>query len=185
VIGLRFAFDARMEYFQTEFEIMKHLRLLPLLLIACALAGCGTINSQDREVLKAHNVPPDVYDKMLYGDPLSLDDVIALSQREVPPGLIIHYMQEMDLVYYLRKPDVRELRSGGVDESVIAYMLSTAPQYGPGPYAGGYYGGAYPYPYYGPYPYGYYGGPVVVVGGYGRWGYGRGGWGGRGWYHHH
>jgi len=167
---------------------MKYLRLLPLLLIAFVLAGCGTINQQDREVLKAHEVPPDVYDKMLYGDPLSLDDVIVLSQRGVPPGLIIHYMREMDLVYYLHKPQVNQLRTADVDESVIAYMLSTAPQYGPGPYAGGYYGGPYPYPYaYGPYPYGYYGGPVVVVGGGYGWGrgWGRGGWGGGGWYHRH
>jgi hypothetical protein len=171
---------------------MKYLRLLPLLLITILYAGCGTINQQDREVLKAHQVPPDVYDKMLYGDPLSLDDIITLSQREVPPGLVIHYLQELDIVYYLRKQDVKRLRSAGVDESVIAYMLSTAPEPGPGPYVGGYYGapGPYPYPYapYGPYPYGYYGGPVVVVGGYGwgRGGWGHGGWGGRGgWYHHH
>jgi hypothetical protein len=173
---------------------MKYLRLLPLLLLTFLYAGCETVNQQDREVLKSHQVPPDVYDKMLYGDPLSLSDVIVLSRREVPPGLIIHYMQEIDLVYYLRKPDVKELRSAGVDESVIAYMLSTAPQYGPGPYVGGYYGEPAPYPYpYAPYgdayPYGYYGGPVVVVGGYGGygrgWGWHRGGWGGRGGWHHH
>jgi hypothetical protein len=172
---------------------MKYLRLLPLLLIVSLFAGCETINKQDREVLKAHEVPPDVYDKMLYGDPLSLGDVITLSQREVPPGLIIHYMQELDLVYYLRKPDVTHLRSAGVDESVISYMLSTEPQYGPGTYVGGYYGAPYPYPdpyaySYGPYPYGYYGGPVLVVGGYGRWGHGgwgRGGWGRGGGHHDH
>jgi hypothetical protein len=154
---------------------MKYLRLLPLLLVVFVYTGCETIDHQDREVLKAHDVPLDVYDKMLYGDPLSLEDVIALSQRAVPPGLIIHYMQEVDLVYMLRKPDVTRLRNAGVDESVISYMLSTAPQYGPGPYPGGPY--PYPPPYaYGPYPYDYYG-PVVVVGG---WGWGHGGWGGRG-----
>jgi len=168
---------------------MKRLRLIPLLLLPLFLSACGTINQQDRSVLRAHQVPANVYDKMLYGDPLSLDDVITLSQLAVPPGLIIHYMDELDLVYILRKADVKRLRSAGVDEQVIAYMLSTAPQYGPGgpvPY-GGYYPGPYPY---GPYPYGYYGGPyagpVVFVGGYGRWGggYGRGGWGRGGWGRH-
>jgi len=164
---------------------MKSLRILPLLLMALFLAGCGTVNQQDREVLRAHAVPPDVFDKMLYGDPLSLDDVIVLSQRAVPPGLIIHYMEEVDTVYVLAKSDVKHLRAAGVSEPVIAYMLSTAPAYygpgGPPPYGG------YPYPYgpypYGPYPYGYYGGPAVFVGGYG-WGWGHGGWGRGGWHRH-
>lgn len=171
---------------------MKSLRLLPLLLIPLFLAGCETINQQDRTVLRAHNVSPDVFDKMLYGDPLSLDDVIALSHRAVPPGLIIHYMDKTDTVYMLRKADVQRLRSAGVDEQVISYMLSTAPAYGPGgpvPYAG--YPGPYPYYPYAPYPYGYYGGPYYGYGPgffgggyYGRWG--RGGWGrgGGGWGHH-
>jgi hypothetical protein len=164
---------------------MKRLLFLPLLLIPVLFTGCGTIGQQDRNVLRAHSVPPDVYDKMLYGDPLSLDDVIALSQRAVPAGLILHYMDETDTVYILRKADVKRLRSAGVAEPVIAYMLSTAPQYGPGGPVG--YGG-YPGPYpYGPYPYGYYGGPydgaVVYVGGYGRGGWGGGGWHGGGWGH--
>lgn len=160
---------------------MKPTRFLLLLLIPLLMAGCETINQQDRTVLRAHNVPQDVYDKMLYGDPLSLDDVIALSQRAVPPGLIIHYMDETDTAYRLRKADVKQLRAAGVNEEVLSYMLSTGAPYGP--YRGGY---AYPppYPYY-PYDSYYgdlYGGPIVIVGGgYRGWGWGRGGgWGGHG-----
>jgi hypothetical protein len=168
---------------------MKSLRLLPVLLAALFLAGCGTVNQEDRAVLQAHAVPPDVFDKMLYGDPLSLDDVIVLSQRGVPPGLIIHYMYKVDTVYVLGKSDVKRLRAAGVNEQVIAYMLSTAPGYGPGGVPPPYAYGAYPY---GPYPYGYYGaygGPVFFVGGYGPWGWGhrgwgRGGWGHGGWHRH-
>jgi len=166
---------------------MRRIHFLPLVLIPILLAGCETVNRQDRAVLRAHNVPANMYDKMLYGDPLSLEDVIALSQRDVPSGLIIKYMDEADTVYILRKPDVKRLRSSGVDEQVIAYMLSTAPQNapnGPGPYVGYPYPGP-PYPY-GPYPYGYYDGiysePIIYVGGYGRWG---GGWGHGGYWHHH
>ena len=165
---------------------MKCLRFLPLLLIPILFAGCQAVSRQDRTVLQAHNVPPDVYDKMLYGDPLSPDDVITLAQRAVPAGLIIHYMQDTDTIYVLRKPEVKRLRAAGVNEEIIAYMLSTAPAYGPygpGPYAGyPYPGPAYPY---GPYPYGYYdglyAGPVFYVGGWGGGGWGRGGWGHGGW----
>jgi hypothetical protein len=162
---------------------MKSPRFFLLLLIPVLLAGCETINSRDREVLRDHNVPQDVFDKMLYGDPLSLDDVITLSQRGVPPGLIIHYIDETDTAYRLRKADVKQLRSAGVSEQVISYMLSTCPPYGPVGYPGGYpYPPPYPYPY-GPYYYGadYYGPVVVVGGGYGRGGWGRGGWGRGGW----
>lgn len=146
---------------------MKH-RLL-LLLIPILLAGCETVNHQDRAVLRAHGVPQDVFDKMLYGDPLSLADVIELSQRAVPPGLIIHYMDETDTAYRLRKPDVEHLRAAGVSQQVISYMLSTSAPYGPVAY-----GPAYPY---GPgYPYGYY--PYDSYWGGGGWG--GGGWGGGG-----
>lgn len=179
---------------------MKRLHLYLFLLLPILLAGCQTVTTQDRAVLREHNVPSDVYDKMLYGDPLSPDDVIVLSQRAVPSGLIIHYMDETDVSYRLPKPLVKRLRAAGVSEEVIAYMLSTVPQYGPGPYpaySGGYpYPEAYPYgpPYgaygYDPNYYGYpYGGPIIIGGGYGYWhgrgGWGRGGWGRGGWGHHH
>ena len=166
---------------------MKCLRFLPLLLLPLFFAGCGTVTQQDRQVLRDHEVSTDVYDTMLYGDPLSPDEVIELSQRAVPPGLIIRYLDRIDEVFQMPKAEVKRMRAAGVDEQVIAYMLSTAPQYGPGPY------GPYPGPYAGPYPYGYpygyYGGPVVVVGGGYGWyhggGWGHGGWGGGGWGHHH
>ena len=163
---------------------MKRPRFFLLLIIPVFLAGCETINQQDRAVLRAHDVPPDIYDKMLYGDPLSLSDVIALSQRAVPPGLIIHYIDVTDTAYRLRKADVQHLRAAGVNEEVISYMLSTSAPYGPvAPYGPGY-AGPGPYPYY-PYDY-YYGGPyfgpVVVVGGGFHRGWGRGGR--RGYYHH-
>jgi hypothetical protein len=157
---------------------MKFRRYFLLFLIPIIFAGCETVNRQDRAVLRAHGVSQDVYSKMVYGDPLSLGDVIELSQRAVPPGLIIHYMDKTGVAYRLSKADVKHLRAAGVSEEVIAYMLSTAPPYR---YGGGY--PPYPYPYpAGPYYYGDPYGPVVVVGGgYGGWG--RGGWGhgGGGW----
>ena len=160
---------------------MKPIRFLPLLLIALFLAGCGTVTQQDRAVLRAHNVPQDVFGKMLYGDPLSPDEIIVLSQHRVPPGLIIHYIDVTDTVYRLRKADVKHLRDAGVDEQVISCMLSTAPA--PGPLA--YRGNAYPYPYdpyfYDPYFWGGPGwGPAFYVRG-GGWG--RDGWHDHGWDH--
>jgi hypothetical protein len=164
---------------------MQHPRFLLLFLIPVLLAGCQTVNQQDRTVLREHGVSPDVYDKMVYGDPLSLADVIELSHRAVPAALIIHYMDKTDTAYRLRKADVQHLRSAGVSEDVISYMLSTSAPYAGPPYAGGYPPPPYPYPY-APYDYYYgaYDGPVVVVGGGGYGGYHRWG-GGGGWGYHH
>ena len=153
---------------------MKRRGLLLLFLIAILIAGCQTVNRQDRAVLRAHDVPEDVYDKMLDHHPLSLEDVVTLSQRAVPPGLIIHYMKETDRAYRLKKADVEHLRVAGVNEEVISYMLFTAPPYGPAVYSGGYpYLPPYPYaygPYYDNYPYGgpYLAPGVIVGGGYHR-----------------
>ncbi len=152
------------------------------------MGGCATVSQQDQEVLRAHGVSENVYDKMRYGDALSLGDVIELSEHGVPAGLIVHYMRANDIGYRLRKADVTRLRNAGVSEDVIAYMLSTGAVYGGpvyGPVYGGYYGRPYPYGY-GPYDfdYGYAGGPyigpVFVVGGgyYHHGGWGHGGWGG-------
>jgi hypothetical protein len=151
---------------------MKSRRFLLLILIPLVLAACQTVNRQDRAVLRAHNVPEDVYAKMVNGEPLSPDDVITLSQRRVPPGLIIHYIDGTDTAYRLRKADVERLRTAGVSDEVISYMLSTSAPYERAPYQ---VGSAPPYPYpYPYYPYDYYGapyaGPVVVVGGgFHRW----------------
>ncbi len=152
------------------------------MLIPVLMAGCDTLTHQDRAILREHGVSADVYDQMLYGDPLSLDDVIALSKRSVPAGLIIHYMDETEIAYRLRKADVTRLREAGVNEEVISHMLSTACYYGPGVSVGS----AYPYSY--PYPYGYpdeyydYGYPFLGAGFY-DYGYGYGGWGGGRWGH--
>jgi len=158
---------------------MKSPRLLLLLLIPILLAGCASLGRQDRQVLVEHGVPQPLIEKMVSGDPLYLRDIIVLSQCSVPSDLIIHYIDVTDTAYRLGKSDINRLRSAGVSDDVISYMLSTSapPTYSPGPYPAP---PPYPYPYY-PYNYyygggGYYG-PVVVVGGYHRWG--GGGWGRR------
>jgi hypothetical protein len=142
---------------------MKPRSFLLLFLIPILMAGCQTVSPQDRAVLRTHDVPEEVYDKILDHRRLSLEDVITLSQRAVPPGLIIHYMKETDRAYRLKKEDVQRLQDAGVDQEVISYMLSTAPPYGR--YSEG-------YPYLPPYPYAYgpyfnnypYGGPYRAPG---------------------
>ena len=168
---------------------MKNLRSSLLLLAALLLAGCAELTTHQRAVLQEHNVAPSVYNKMMTGDPLSLPDIIELAHRDVPPGIVIDYLDRTEAVYRLQAADVARLRKAGVSDEVINYMLSTARTYGPELYGGGFYPyGPLWYPY-GPYGYGgYYGGPEIFIGGgyYGRWyGHRGGNWHGGGGYHHH
>lgn len=146
---------------------MKWFHSLALFSIIVLFAGCAGIDRQERRVLVQQNVSPVVYDRMMKGDPLSLSDVIELSRRQVPPGMVIRYLYSTRMVYTLDKNTLRRLREGGVNEEVVKYLQDTPeifapvpryyvePAYAPGPY---YYG--YPYRYYVP-P------PVIYVGG--RW----------------
>ena len=151
-------------------------RLFLVLMSVLLVAGCETVSNRDRTVLREHGVSGDVYDKMLYDDPLSVADVIELSDRGVPPALIIHYMNETDAVYRLQKAAVTRLKAAGVSEEVIAFMESTGSDYGSYGYAGYAYSGYYPYYDYddGPYFWGGYGGGR----GRGHGGFGHGGGGG-------
>lgn len=162
-------------------------RFLFLSAAALLIAGCATLTTHQRAVLQAHNVEPVVYNKMMRGEPLSLTDIVDLSHKAVPPGIIINYVDDTETVYRLKATDVVRLRKAGVSDDVINYMLSTARTYGPDLYGGGF----YPYgPLWSPYdPYYFYGGPEIFIGGgyYGRW-HGRhgGDWHGHdGGYHHH
>lgn len=112
-------------------------RLLLLVAATCALAGCGLSDQQKADYAQvAHaGVSSAIYDKMVHGDPLSINDIIALSQAHVSDGIIVRYIRDHSTVYFLGPSDFDQLRSNGVSPSVIDYMASTAQPYpgGPGP----------------------------------------------------
>jgi len=150
--------------------IMKWPQFLASVLALVFLAGCASINRTERQVLVEHRVSPVIYDKMLHGDVLSLGDIIELSQRQVPPGLIIGYLSSTRAVYALDKPGLARLRQGNVCQQVIDYLLDTPSLFAPRPRY--YYGGPW-YPYGAYYPYDpyypcFYGGSSVVIVG-SRW----------------
>jgi len=142
---------------------MKSLYLVFTVFAFGLLAGCATLHEGDRYLLQEHHVSPVVYNRMLHGERLSLSNIIELSQKQVPPQLIVHYIWKSYAVYHLSETDVSNLRKAGVSKEVIDFLLASGPMYAPRPYP--YYG---PYPYY-PYGYGY---PTVIYGGGYGW-YGR------------
>jgi hypothetical protein len=111
---------------------------LPLLLMACAPSEQ---QQADYTVVERSGVSPAIYDKMVHGDPLSISDIVALSQARVNDGIMIRYIRDQHTIYYLSPPDFDYLKKSGVSPSVIDYMAQTAP---PGPPPGG--PGPYPVP---------------------------------------
>ncbi|HEV3272098.1 MAG TPA: hypothetical protein VGZ93_07950 [Candidatus Methylacidiphilales bacterium] len=111
------------------------LLVVPILLTACAPSAQ---QEADYAVVRSSPVSPAIYDKMVHGDPLSVSDIAALGQAHVNDGIIIRYIRDHGTIYYLAPPDIDYLQKSGVSQSVIDYMVQTAP---PGPP-----GGPYPVP---------------------------------------
>lgn len=102
---------------------------LPLLLAACA----PTAQQQsDYNAVQRSGVSPAIYDKMVHGDPLSVSDIASLGHAHVNDGVIIRYIRDHGTVYYLSPPDIDYLQKAGVSQSVIDYMVQTAPPVPPG-----------------------------------------------------
>ena len=141
---------------------MKLLYLLLAVIMIELFTGCATTNHRDNEMLIEHHVSPQLYSRMMHGQYLPLCDIIELSQRQVPPDFIVHYIWSTHGVYHLSKADVAFLQKNGVSKQVTDFLVATVSIYAPHPHP------YWPYdPYYYPYyPYGYYGGgPTVIIGG--------------------
>jgi len=105
--------------------------VLPLLLAAC---GPTAQQQADYNAVDRSGVSPAIYDKMVHDDPLSLSDIVSLSEARVNDGIIIRYIRDHGTVYTLTPPDFDYLRGNGVSPSIVDYMAQTG---GGGPYPGG------------------------------------------------
>ena len=132
-----------------------------------ALTGCATLDRHDRNMLVQHGISQPLYDRMRDDEPLTLNDVVELSRRHVPPHFIVRYLDETNTVIHLSRGDTQRLSKAGVDAEVIDYLLSTDVAYSPGTYYPDYppyYPASRPwYPYY-PWRF-YFGFPSIYYGG--------------------
>ncbi len=70
-------------------------------------------------------VPAPLYDKMVRGEDLSIDDVIALTKSGVGNNIIVDYIRNQHTIYRLTQRDFARLHAGGVSQSVIDFMEHT------------------------------------------------------------
>lgn len=98
-----------------------------LFLATLVLAGCGSSAEEkaDLATVQRAGVPAPLYDKMVRGEDLSMDDVIALTHDGVGDDVIVRYIRDQHTVYRLTRRDIARLRHGGVSQSVVDFMVHT------------------------------------------------------------
>lgn len=90
---------------------------------AGAIAGGfvgAVLDQQDRKVMEQSS--PRTIDRMDRGEPLTLSDVIKLSQGGVSDDAIIIYLRESKSRYNLSQTQIRRLQDAGVSQRVIQFM---------------------------------------------------------------
>ena len=78
------------------------------------------LDHHDRKVIEKSS--PRTLDRMDRGDPLTLNDVIRLSQGGICDETIIEFLKETKSVYSLSQTQIRRLRDAGVSQRVIYFM---------------------------------------------------------------
>lgn len=89
--------------------------------IAGGLVG-ASLDEQDRKVMERNS--PRTVDRMDRGEPLTINDVIKLSQGGVSDDMIVRYIKQTDSYYQLSQTQVRRLQEAGVSQRVINEMVA-------------------------------------------------------------
>ena len=84
----------------------------------------AALDEQDRQIVQRNS--PRTVDRMDRNEPLTINDVIKLSQSGVSDDTIIRYMLETCSSYSLSQTQARRLREGGVSQRVIRAMGDVA-----------------------------------------------------------
>ena len=90
--------------------------------IAGGIIGAA-LDEQDRKVMERSS--PRTVDRMDRGEPLTINDVIKLSQGGVSDDTIIRYMSDTGSAYNLSQAQIRRLQDAGVSQRVINYMVDS------------------------------------------------------------
>jgi outer membrane lipoprotein SlyB len=90
--------------------------------IAGGLVG-ASLDEQDRRVMERNS--PRTVDRMDRGEPLTINDVIKLSQSGVSDDTILIYMRDTSSSYHLSNAQIRRLQDAGVSQRIINEMIDS------------------------------------------------------------
>lgn len=89
---------------------------------AGGLTGAA-LDEQDRKIMEQRS--PRTVERMDRSEPLTISDIIKLSQGGVSDDTIIKYIKNTDTKYNLSQEQIKRLQEGGVSQRVINYMIET------------------------------------------------------------
>ncbi|NGX44226.1 MAG: hypothetical protein K1060chlam3_00391 [Candidatus Anoxychlamydiales bacterium] len=87
-----------------------------------ALVGAA-LDEQDRKIME--KTSPRTAERMDRKEPLTINDIIKLSQGGVSDDTVIRYIQETKTTYNLSQAQINRLQEAGVSQRVINYMVDT------------------------------------------------------------
>jgi outer membrane lipoprotein SlyB len=90
--------------------------------IGGGLVGAA-LDEQDRKIMEQSS--PRTVERMDRGEPLTISDVIKLSQGGVSDESIIRYLKKTESTYNLSQAQINRLKDAGVSQRVINYMVNT------------------------------------------------------------
>jgi outer membrane lipoprotein SlyB len=90
--------------------------------IGGALIGAA-LDEQDRKIMD--KTSPITVERMDRGEPLTINDIIKLSQGGISDETIIRYIQDTKTTYNLSQSQINRLQEAGVSQRVINYMIDT------------------------------------------------------------
>ena len=99
---------------------MKYLLLVGAVAVSLAVSGCmtgyTTMHRERTQMVERDSLTPP---------PMTVNDVIALSQDSVSADVIISQMKATDSYFRLTTEDIGALRKAGVNDKVINAMIQT------------------------------------------------------------
>jgi surface antigen len=90
--------------------------------LAGGLVG-ASLDEQDRQIMEQRS--PRTVDRMDRSEPLTINDIIKLSQGGVSDDTIVKYIQKTRTTYNLSQSQIDRLKREGVSQRVINYMIDT------------------------------------------------------------
>jgi len=90
--------------------------------IGGAIIGAA-LDEQDKKIME--KTSPRTVERMDRGEPLTINDIIKLSQGGISDETIIRYIQVSRTTYNLSQAQINRLQEAGVSQRVINYMVDT------------------------------------------------------------
>lgn len=89
-------------------------------ILAGGLIG-ASLDLRDRKVIKKSN--PRTLNRIDRQEPLTINDIIVLSQKGVSEETILSLIKERKAKYHLTQAQIRRMRDANVDPRVIDFMI--------------------------------------------------------------